>query len=335
MTATAILNASNTPPVLPGVVGSSEELRAAASLVPMIADSDATCLLMGETGTGKELFARAIHYFSERKHKPFVPLNCGAIPDLLFENELFGHARGAYTDASSQETGVLAFAEGGTLFLDEIDALSASAQAKLLRVLQEQEYRPIGSPRLISMNVRIVAATNKNLQAAVESRQFREDLFYRVNVLRLIVPALRDRPTDIPLLAEHFIGQYAERHCRAAAKMDSTALDQLLAYSWPGNVRELQSVIQRAVLMSNRVCLTAADLDLPDSPRPAALTLRAAKDQAIAQFERRYLSDTLNRCEGNVSRAAQMAGKERRTFQRLLRKYHLAGAAFRPCQSES
>jgi two-component system response regulator GlrR len=325
------------PEILPGLIGSSEELRAAAAPVAMIAESDVTCLLLGETGTGKELFARAIHYLSGRRHKSFVPVNCGAIPDLLFENELFGHARGAYTDASSPEEGLLAYAQGGTLFLDEVDALSVGAQVKLLRVLQEREYRPIGSPRPVSMNVRILAATNKDLRSFVEARRFREDLFYRLNVLWLRAPALRDHREDIPLLAEYFTQLYGERHGRPGVFLDSSAIDRLLVYSWPGNVREMQGILLRAVLLSARPCLTADDLDLPGSDLPnahpeKALSMKTAKDHAITQFERKYLFEVLNRCKGNVSQAAQVAGKERRTFQRLLKKHCIAGGTFRSCR---
>ncbi|MEI9974816.1 MAG: sigma 54-interacting transcriptional regulator [Ignavibacteriota bacterium] len=227
---------------------------------------------------------------------------------------------------------MLAFAEGGTLFLDEVDALSVSAQVKLLRVLQEQEYRPVGSPKLVKMDVRILAATNKDLRSYVEARRFREDLYYRINVLRLQVPALREHPEDIPLLAAHFTRHYAERHRRPACTIDTAAAERLLSYAWPGNVRELQGVVQRAVLLATGPSVTAMDLDLPDSPQEDGLTLKAAKNRAIAQFERKYLFDVLHRCEGNVSRAAHIAGKERRTFQRLLAKYRIAGAEFRTCK---
>jgi DNA-binding NtrC family response regulator len=324
--------ARRVPEVLPGVIGSSKALQEAATLAPLVAQSDANCLLLGETGTGKELFARAIHYLSARKHKPFVPVNCGAIPDLLFENELFGHVKGAYTDASSPEVGVIAFAEGGTLFLDEVDALSPGGQVKLLRVLQELEYRPIGSARAVKMDVRILAASNRDLSALVDARRFRQDLFYRINVLRLNVPALREHAEDIGVLAEHFAQQYGERYRRPARTLDDGAIDRLTAYEWPGNVRELQGVLQRAILLSPNSRLSASDIDLPGAPPVKAPTLKAAKERAISQFERKYLSDLLCRCEGNVSRAAQAAGKERRTFQRLLKKHQLSGSAFRTCE---
>jgi two-component system response regulator GlrR len=316
---------------LPGVVGQSASMQRAAERVALIAQTDVTCLLSGETGTGKELFARAIHYLGGRKHGPFVPVNCGAIPDHLFENELFGHRRGAYTDAQSNEVGLLAYAENGTLLLDEVDALSASAQVKILRVLQEREYRPVGSAHIVPANIRIVAATNCNLLRRIEARQFREDLYFRLNVLSLTIPPLRERLDDVPLLAAHYVREYASAHHRAVTGFDDSMVARLQAYRWPGNVRELQTVVQRAVLTAKSPLLTAADLDLPEAaPNASAhLTLKAAKSVAVSQCERTYLSAVLQQCEGNVTQAAKLAGKERRSFQRLLRKYSIAVLPFR------
>jgi transcriptional regulator with GAF, ATPase, and Fis domain len=316
--------------ILPGVLGTSFLLREAAAKVRIVAEADATCLLSGETGTGKELFARAVHYLSSRKDKPFVPVNCGAIPDQLFENEFFGHVRGAFTDAGSPETGLLAYASTGTLFLDEVDSLSLSAQVKLLRVLQEHEYRPVGSARMLRTDARILAATNGDLPIRVQNRQFREDLFHRINVLRLNIPSLRERPEDIPLLAVHFVREYAQQHRRPVLGIDPGAIDALLGYRWPGNVRELQGVLQRAVLVARDPQVAASDLDLPGAPAAVVHgTLKDAKNQAVRQVERAYIVDVLRRFGGNVSRAAHAAGKERRTFQRLLHKYQIAAAPFR------
>lgn len=312
---------------LPGVVGPSALLAAAVERARIIAASEAPCLLMGETGTGKELFARAIHYCSARSDQPFVPVNCGAIADSLFENELFGHVRGAYTDAAGPNVGLLAYAEHGTLFLDEVDALSASAQVKLLRVLQEGEYRPVGSPKLVHSHCRVLAAANCDLGERIDSRRFREDLFHRLNVLRLTVPSLRERVEDIPVLARHFAKEFAERYQRPTPALDPGAIERLVAHHWPGNVRELQGVIQRAVLMARGSALQASDLDLPDGPAPpfgGGHPLAVAKSLAIERFERSYLSDVLQRCDGNISRAARESGKERRSFQRLLRKHRIA-----------
>jgi len=313
---------------LPGVIGESAPMRAAAARVAIIAETDATCLLLGETGTGKELFARAIHYLSLRKHGPFVPVNCGAIPDHLFENELFGHRRGAYTDARSNESGLLAYGENGTLFLDEVDALSPSAQVKILRVLQEREYRPVGSAQCVPANIRIVAATNCNLRHRVEAREFREDLYFRLNVLSLTIPPLRERLDDVPVLAAHYVREYATAHRRPVRGFDESVVPILQSHRWPGNVREFQTTIQRAVLMARSDSLTASDLDLPQTVTPSGhLTLKAAKNVAVTQCERSYLSAVLRRCQGNITQAAKAAGKERRSFQRLLRKHEISAAS--------
>lgn len=321
-----------TPEILPGVVGHSPLLRAAADRVSLIAETDVTCLLTGETGTGKELFARGIHYLSSRKNGPFVPLNCGAVPDQLFENELFGHVRGAFTDARSSERGLLAFADGGTLFLDEVDALSSGGQVKLLRVLQEREYRPIGSTHTIPANIRIVAATNSDLHQSVQARRFREDLYFRLNILSLSIPPLRERPEDIPVLISHFTREYAIIHNRPVSVVEPAALERLMDYHWPGNVRELQAVLQRAVLTVRGNSVSAADLDLPGASAPAKdrQTLKVARSAAVTQCERSYLSEVLRQCGGNVTQAAKLAGKERRSFQRLLRKHSIAVTPFKP-----
>ena len=317
--------------VLPGVVGRSVALQSAADRVALIASTDVTCILTGETGTGKELFARAIHYLSARKNGPFVPLNCGAVPDQLFENELFGHVKGAYTDARSNELGLLAYAEGGTLFLDEIDSLSASGQVKLLRVLQEREYRPVGSARTVPANIRIVAATNTDLLANVQAHRFREDLYFRLNILSLTIPPLRERLDDVPVLVAHYVREYARLHTKPVAAVEAAALESLMAYHWPGNVRELQTVLQRAVLTAKGGSVSSADVDLPARPTgpKGYLTLKAAKLVAITQCERGYLSSVLQRCGGNITQAARMAGKERRSFQRLLRKYSITVIPFK------
>lgn len=312
-------------------MGRSASLHAAVERVSLIAGTDVTCLLMGETGTGKELFARGIHYLSSRKNGPFVPLNCGAVPDQLFENELFGHVRGAYTDARSDGRGLLAYAQGGTLFLDEVDALSVSGQVKLLRVMQEREYRPIGSTKTIPADIRIVAATNSDLYRNVRARSFREDLYFRLNVLSLTIPPLRERLDDIQALATHFLREYAQTYNRPISSIESSAVDRLRAYQWPGNVRELQTVLQRAVLTVKGPSLSASDLDLPGDMvvEHEHVTLKAARSVAVTQCERNYLSSVMRRSEGNVTQAARMAGKERRSFQRLLRKHAITPIPFK------
>jgi DNA-binding NtrC family response regulator len=300
--------------------------------LPKIATTDTTVLLTGETGTGKEVIARAIHYQSPRHGQPFIPVNCGALPDHLLENELFGHTKGAFTDASSTEKGLLAEAEGGTLFLDEVDALSAAAQVKLLRMLQDREYRPLGSPKSMRANVRIVAATNTDLRQQVHTGRFREDLYYRLYVLSVRLPSLRERRTDIAQLARHFLVQYGQRHGREELRLAPSAVRKLLAYPWPGNVRELEGVIQRTVLLLSSTVVEAEDLDLP-AARVAEVSdtgsLRAAKSQAVEQFEQVYLINLLTAHSGNVTQAAKQAGKDRRTLQRLLRKHGLDRREYR------
>lgn len=320
-----------TPLLLPGVVGCSTLLRAAVERVSLIAGTDATCLLMGETGTGKELFARGIHYLSSRKDGPFVPLNCGAVPDQLFENELFGHVRGAYTDARTDGCGLLAYAQGGTLFLDEVDSLSLSGQVKLLRVMQEREYRLIGSAKTVPADIRIVAATNSDLYSNVKARTFREDLFFRLNILSLIIPPLRQRLDDIPPLSVHFLADYAQSYKRPATSLEALAIDRLMGYHWPGNVRELQTVLQRALLTASGSSVSASDLDLPSGVdvQRGHVTLKAARSVAITQCERDYLSSVMVRSEGNITHAARLAGKERRSFQRLLRKYAINPSSYK------
>jgi DNA-binding NtrC family response regulator len=247
------------------------------------------------------------------------------MPDHLIENELFGHAKGAYTDASSSEPGLIAYAEDGTLFLDEVDALSLSAQVKLLRLLQEHEYRQVGSGRILKSNARIIAASNTDLRRAIAARQFRDDLYHRMNVLRLSVPALRERADDIPTLARHFLMRYAEKHRKNVRHLAPSAVRKLSAYAWPGNVRELEGVMQRAVLLSSGTVIQSGDIDLPvASGADAAVTsLRTAKAQMVSQFERSYLIEVLSACDGNISHAARTAGKERRSFQRLIRKHNI------------
>jgi DNA-binding NtrC family response regulator len=312
---------------LEGIVGESKPFLQVVEHAMRVAPSDATILLAGETGTGKELVARAVHYGSPRRSKPFVPVNCGALPDHLVENELFGHTKGAYTDASSSEKGLVAEAEEGTLFLDEVDTLSASTQVKLLRFLQDRAYRPMGSARSLTANVRIIAATNSDLWQQVQAQRFREDLYYRLHVLAFRLPPLRERPDDIPRLAAHFLRHYGRQYGRGAFHLSADTLQKLVVYPWPGNVRELEAVIQRTVLLAASPDLQPQDIALPhpyqEDPVTRPASFRAAKARAIEQFERAYLSTLLSAHQGNISQAAKHAGKERRAFTRLLEKYAL------------
>jgi len=315
---------------LESLLGESEIFVRALRRIPLLAAVDSVVLISGETGSGKELVARALHYGGPRRSAPFVPCNCGAVPDHLFENELFGHASGAYTDARADQKGLLAIANGGTLFLDEVDSLSSSGQVKLLRLLQDREYRPLGSAQTCQADVRIVAATNANLTELVKQKRFREDLFHRLNVLQLNLPPLRERASDIVGLAQTFLRRFGAQLGRPMLRISSDAFLALKSYLWPGNVRELESVIQRAAILTESSLIEAADLALPGTdgrPNPVA-GFEQAKKQAIDGFERDYLKQVLEEVEGNVSRAARQAGKDRRTFQRLIRKYNLSIADY-------
>ena len=326
------------------LIGTSKPFLQATGMIPILSASKSTVLISGETGTGKELFARAIHYCGERRSKPFVPVNCAALPDHLIENELFGHSKGAFTGALLEKQGLLLEADGGTLFLDEINSLSLSVQSKLLRVLQEQEFRPLGSTKSRTINVKIIAATNADLRHLVQTGQFREDLFYRLNVLSIALPPLRDRKEDILLLASHALKVSAKDFAKPNLTLTSAAKAKLMSHNWPGNVRELQGVVHRAVAMASEDTLDVHDLDLPESHKPElkgpTMTLLSRegvsentsfqdmKAKVIEEFERAYLSDLLAVHQGNISKAARAAKKERRAFQRLLMKHGLDRRVF-------
>jgi transcriptional regulator with GAF, ATPase, and Fis domain len=313
------------------LVGESPPFTQVLSKLPMIANSSMTVLLTGETGTGKELVARAIHYLSPRKGYPFIPVNCGSLPDHLLENELFGHVKGAYTDASTHHSGLLGIAEGGSLFLDEIDGLTAGAQVKLLRFIQDHEYRPLGSNRTFVANVRVIAATNTDLRQLVRNRAFREDLFHRLNVLHLSIPPLRERADDIPRMVSYFLKKVAQQEAKETKRLTWAALQKLRSYDWPGNVRELEGVIQRAAVMSTAQILDCVHIELPTDIPVAAKpgkSLRELKNDVIEQLERNQLVSLLAAHHGNVTRAAREAGTTRRTLQRLVRKYDLERRRF-------
>ncbi len=326
-------------PALRNLIGSSPAFMRQVARVPMLAKYDAGVLLLGETGTGKEVCAQAIHYLSPRAGKPWVAVNCGAIPIELIEAELFGHVKGAYTHAHAARPGLVREAEGGTLFLDEIDSLPYNAQAKLLRFLQDKEYRSVGSNTVMRADVRVIAASNRQLGELAASGAFRQDLFFRLNVLMLHLPALRERRDDIPQLALFFLRGAARQWQCAEPALAPSALKKLLAHDWPGNVRELKNVMERAVLMAQggaqQTSLQADDIDLDGVPAMAEPTpacdesFRVAKARVVETFERAYIQQLLASNGGNVTHAARAAKKNRRAFFELMRKHRIEPDPYR------
>ncbi|WP_295886934.1 sigma 54-interacting transcriptional regulator [uncultured Thiohalocapsa sp.] len=314
------------------LIGRAPAFNRAMAVLGRMLPCAAPVLIEGETGTGKELAARALHYLGPRAGGPFVAVNCGALPDQLLENELFGHARGAYTDAKTASAGAIGDAAGGTLFLDEIETLSPKAQAALLRFLQEHEYRPLGSSRTLRSDARVVAASNADLRRLSTGVGFRADLYFRLDVLALRLPPLRERVTDIPLLARHFIHRFCAEYGLPARELAPAALPVLAAHPWPGNVRELENLIHRSVLLADGALVfpqPAAGEAMPSvSAAPTQEPFAVAKARAIEAFERSYLTDLLQATGGNVSEAARRADKERRALGKLLKKHAIdAGPA--------
>jgi DNA-binding NtrC family response regulator len=312
------------------IIGESPALLDKIQCIPRFARCDATVLISGESGTGKEVFARAIHYLSSRAARPFVPINCGALPESLVESEIFGHKRGAFTGAASNQAGLVREAEGGTLFLDEIDCLQPQAQVKLLRFLQDGEYRSVGSHQISRAHVRVIAATNADLNDVVRSAKFREDLFYRLNVLTIVLPPLRERAGDIVLLAYDFLRKHAATAKTRSKVLSIAALNRLLSHSWPGNIRELQNVLIRAIALSDHEVIEASDLNLPDDRSVGEdQSFQTMKSRVVRRFERDFLISTLRAHKGNITRAAFSVKKNRRAFWELLRKHNLLASITR------
>jgi two-component system NtrC family response regulator len=307
------------------LVGESEAIRKVFALVQRVAATDATVLITGENGSGKELVAHAIHAAGARHAGPFVPINCGAIPEQLLESELFGHERGAFTDAYRTREGKLELAEGGTIFLDEIAELPTHLQVKLLRFLQDKIVERVGGREPRRVDARVVAATNRDLKAAIADGRFREDLFYRLSVVNIQVPPLRERGDDLRLLAEYFLEFYAKHHKRRIRGFTQATLRALQAHAWPGNVRELENRVQRAVILAQDAYVRPADLELETAPEETPLSLQDARDEA----ERRLLVDALTRNAGNITRAARDIKVSRPTFHDLLNKHGIEAARFR------
>jgi two-component system response regulator HydG len=318
------------------LIGQSSQMRAVFKLVETVSHSGATVLIQGESGTGKELVARAIHYRSPRKDKPFVAVNCSALTDTLLESELFGHIKGSFTGAMGNKKGLFEAADGGTIFLDEIGDVPAATQVRLLRVLQEGEVKRVGANESLKVDVRVIAASNIDLVRAKEQGKFREDLFYRLNVISILLPPLRDRPDDVPMLAHHFLKLYAAKTGKKVTGIAPRAMEALTCNRWVGNVRELENVIERAVVLTPNEIVGVDDLppELRDAPKGgsevevfslAHLPYAQAKKLAMRAFERRYLSVLLERSGNNVSSAARAAGVDRSNFRRLLKQYEVGG----------
>ncbi|MGH9329386.1 MAG: sigma-54 dependent transcriptional regulator, partial [Vicinamibacterales bacterium] len=315
------------------IIGKSGPMQAVFQLIQTIAPTTSTVLVTGESGTGKELVARAIHFNSLRKDRPFVALNCGALPETLLESELFGHMRGAFTGAETNKKGLVEVADKGTIFLDEIGEMSAMMQVKLLRVLQERKFRRLGGTEEIEADIRIIAATNRDLARLVAENKFREDLFYRINVIPVRLPPLRERTDDIPLLAEHFLGKYSVQMGKAVNSVAADAMKCLQTYAWPGNIRELENAVERAVALERSAAVRLASLPehvqrgiapggspgrdggLPDSGFHL--------EQHVQEIEREYLAEALRRANGVKSRAAELLGMSFRQFRYLSKKYNL------------
>ncbi|HET9327224.1 MAG TPA: PEP-CTERM-box response regulator transcription factor [Candidatus Eisenbacteria bacterium] len=307
------------------LVGESEPMRKVFSLIQRVAPTDATVLVLGENGTGKELVAHAIHQASRRKDGPFIPISCGAIPDALLESELFGHERGAFTDAYRTREGKFELASGGTIFLDEIGELPVQLQVKLLRFLQDHIIERVGGREPIRVDARVVAATNRDLKAAIAAGGFREDVFYRLSVLTIQAPPLRERGDDVRMLAEYFLEFYSKHHKRRIRGFTRAALRAIQAHPWPGNVRELENRVQRGVILARDAYLRPEDLELAEPMEESPRTLQEARDDA----ERRLLVDALTRNAGNITRAARDIEVSRPTFHDLLRKHGIEAERFR------
>jgi len=310
------------------IVGNSRALRDALDVVSKVAATDSTVLITGESGTGKELFARAVHYNSSRADRMFVTVNCGAIPEELLESELFGHVRGAFTNATTNREGRFAVAHEGTIFLDEIGDMSPNLQVKLLRVLQNRTFEPVGSSKSLTVDVRVVAATNQDLKEAIREKRFREDLFFRLNVIPIEIPPLRERPDDIPLLAQHFLDHAVREKNAPVSGFSPEALDLLVAYPWPGNVRELENLVERLVVTRNGDGAIAAS-DLPDYFHEGpGLTLTAPLvpstglcfKEVVDDFEADLIRQALERTQWNKNRAAQLLGLNRTTLLEKIKK---------------
>ena len=317
------------------IIGASAPMQAVFRLIAKCAPTNTTVLITGESGTGKEMIARAIHYNSLRKDSPFVTVDCNTLSENLLESELFGHVKGAFTGAVANKRGMFDIANNGTLFLDEFGNIPLSTQAKLLRVIQEHEFRPVGSTTVQKTNVRLLAATNKDLKAMVADGSFREDLYYRVNVFPVRAPSLRERRDDIPALAFHFLKVFCEELGKPAAEISDGAMSLLMSHDWPGNVRELENTIQRAVILASDNVIRQAhlasiidiaprlDLEVPRTSEDLKRVKKIAREKSVEDVEKLFIQETLKRNGSNVTRSAEETGMQRANFQALMKKYNI------------
>ena len=319
------------------IIGASDSMLAVFQLVETIAPTSSTVLITGESGTGKELVARAIHFNSPRKDRPFVALNCGALSETLLDSELFGHVRGAFTGADTSKKGLIEVAERGTIFLDEIGEMSPLVQVKLLRVLQERKFRRLGGTDEVDADIRIITATNRDLSKMVEEERFRQDLYYRINVINVHLPPLRERPDDIPLLAGHFVTKFAQQMGKPIAGISGDAMTLLCRYHWPGNIRELENAIERSVALERALVIMPESLSVVTGklpPEPVAMPAPATEpadllgtgfdlEQHVQHIEREYIAEALRRAGGVKVRAAELLGMSFRSFRYYTKKYNL------------
>jgi DNA-binding NtrC family response regulator len=318
------------------IIGNSPKMEEVYKLIRKVAPTDSTVLIRGESGTGKELIARAIHFNSHRRQKPFVPVDCGVLAQELLESELFGHVKGSFTGAIVTKPGLFEIADGGSIFLDEIGDTSLNFQSKLLRVIQEREFTPVGEVKSKKVDLRFIVATNKDLEKLVEQKQFREDLFYRLNVFSITIPPLREKKDDIPLLAYHFLRKYAKEMKKNIKSISVDGMNMLIAYSWPGNVRQLENVIERAIVMAEGNTITTehfpfavrAEIAHPNTPIPKnSKDLKEIKKKvrefAVESIEKSFILDALTRNDWNITRSAKDVGMQRSNFQALMRKYKI------------
>jgi len=318
------------------IVGKSKKMQEIYRIISKVAPTDSTVLIYGQSGTGKELIARAIHFNSLRREKQFVPVDCAVLSENLLESELFGHIRGSFTGAVTTKPGLFEIADGGTVFLDEVGNISLSIQAKLLRVLQEREFTPVGGTKIKKVDIRLIAATNKTLEKMIKEETFREDLYYRLNIVPMYLPSLKERQEDIPLLAIHFLKKYSEEMGKTIKGFTPEAMERLIRYHWPGNVRELENVIERSVVMVDGEMVQPEHLILPKEQEKGEIQIQVPltsdglkelkkhlREKAVEDVERAFVTNALERNNGNVTRASEEVGMLRPNFQALMRKYNL------------